>query len=207
MADDLTTQTATLATIPGSSIIATDEAAGGRHVQLVKLADPTNGSATPLGTATGIPVVVRTDLLRVQVTPTISTSIYAAKDAIGGLMTFANAASSSGGSGVIRSVTIEDNDQERADIDVVFFRATVAGTVTDNAPFDPTDGDLANFVGFVPFGSGFYSDFNDNCAAFVATDLPYSLSGTDLFGVLVARSTPTYTATTDIVVTVHVERF
>ncbi|NIO43427.1 MAG: hypothetical protein GTO41_26695, partial [Burkholderiales bacterium] len=48
MADNLTTQTTTLATIPGSSVIATDDAGAGGHVQLVKLAISTDGSATAL---------------------------------------------------------------------------------------------------------------------------------------------------------------
>ena len=42
--------------------------------------------------------------VRIQVTPTISTSAYATGDCIGGLMTFANAARISGGSGIIQSI-------------------------------------------------------------------------------------------------------
>jgi hypothetical protein len=48
MADNLTTQSATPATIPASSVIATDDAGAGGHVQIVKLAVSTDGSATPL---------------------------------------------------------------------------------------------------------------------------------------------------------------
>ena len=48
MADTLTTQSSTPATIPENSIIATDDAGAGGHVQVVKLAVSTNGSATPL---------------------------------------------------------------------------------------------------------------------------------------------------------------
>lgn len=48
MSDNLTTQSATPATVPASSIIATDDAGAGGHVQVVKLAVSTNGSATPL---------------------------------------------------------------------------------------------------------------------------------------------------------------
>lgn len=47
MADDLTTQSATPATIPASSVIATDEAAGA-HVQIVKLAQSGDGVRTPI---------------------------------------------------------------------------------------------------------------------------------------------------------------
>lgn len=57
MADNLTTQSATPATIPDSTVIATDDAGAGGHVQLVKLASPAGGSAAAWGDATdGLPV-------------------------------------------------------------------------------------------------------------------------------------------------------
>ena len=48
MADTLTTQSATPATIPANSVIATDDAGAAGHVQVVKLAVSTDGSATAL---------------------------------------------------------------------------------------------------------------------------------------------------------------
>jgi len=48
MANDVTTQSATLATIPASTVIATDQLAGGQHVQLVKLVDGTEDSSARL---------------------------------------------------------------------------------------------------------------------------------------------------------------
>jgi hypothetical protein len=48
MADNLTTQSATPATIPASTVIATDDAGAAGHVQVVKLAVSTDGSAIPL---------------------------------------------------------------------------------------------------------------------------------------------------------------
>lgn len=158
--------------------ISTDDASGA-HVQRVK---------------------ATSELLRVSQTPTISTSIYANKDAIGGLLTFANAARWSGGSGRVVAATIVDKDQERADLDICLFDTTFTAP-TDNAVFDPTDAELLTFVGAIPVGSGDYYDFNDNCVAHIANlDVPYVCTGTSLFGVLVARNTPTYTATSDIVV-------
>lgn len=138
--------------------------------------------------------------IRITQTPTISTTIYAAKDAIGGLLTFANAARWSGGTGRVVAVQLYDKDQERADIDLVLFDTTLTAP-TDNAVFDPTDTELLTSVGWIPIGGGFYSDFNDNTLAHIDCDLTYRLTGTSLFGVLVSRSTPTYTATNDIVIT------
>jgi hypothetical protein len=48
MADTLTTQSATPATVPANSVIATDDAGAAGHVQVVKLAVSTDGSATAL---------------------------------------------------------------------------------------------------------------------------------------------------------------
>jgi hypothetical protein len=46
MADNLTTQTGTLATIPGSTVIATDQLGTGEHVQFVKIMDGTLDGTT-----------------------------------------------------------------------------------------------------------------------------------------------------------------
>lgn len=48
MADGLTTQSATPATIPASTVIATDDAGASGHVQIIKLAQSADGSATPV---------------------------------------------------------------------------------------------------------------------------------------------------------------
>lgn len=59
MADNLTTQT-TVSTVPNGTVIATDDAGAGGHVQVVKLAISTDGSATaiPADAANGIDVDV-----------------------------------------------------------------------------------------------------------------------------------------------------
>lgn len=168
-------------------------------------------------TGVGIPVSTRTDpaesnsniqrmvstnqLVRVSQTPTISAgAIYAAKDVIGTLLTFAGAARFAGGGGRLLAVTLVDKDQERADMDLILFD-TAPTVAADNSPFDPTDAELSNCVGWVPIGGGYYSDFTDNAVAHIDLDMGYVLAATSMFGVLVARSTPTYTATTDLVVT------
>lgn len=145
---------------------------------------------------------------RIQVTPTVSTSpAYSVKDAVGGLLTFANAASSSGGSLRIESVVIVDKASQKADLDLSFFAASITGP-TDNAAFDPTDTELLDHVGTVPILGGDYAEFNDNSAATVtAFPLTCTVAATSLYGVLVARGTPTYVSTSDLVVTIQVTRF
>lgn len=185
--------------------IATDDISGA-HYQRVKLADGTDGGTDliPGTAARGLYVDPRLKVVRLQVTPTISTTAYAAKDNVGGLMTFANAVRASGGTCRIEAAQLVDKDQERADLDLVLFDRTITAP-TDNAAFDPTDTELGYVVGVVPFGAGDYFDFNDNAVAHIGgLGLAAALNGTDLFGVLVARTTPTYTATSDIVVTLTI---
>ena len=138
--------------------------------------------------------------VRVAQTPTVSTSpAYTAKDAVGGLLTFAAVAQTDQKSGVVTSVTIQDNSQQRPSLELVLFNQTFTAS-TDNAVFDPSDADLANVVGVIAVNS--WSDFNDNSVATVTCYLPYVLTGTSLFGQLVTRGTPTFVATSDIVVTI-----
>jgi hypothetical protein len=179
--------------------VATDDVSG-RHYQLVKLVDGTEDGTERIAAtaARGMSVDPRQKRVRITVSPTISTSpAYTAKDAVGGLMTFANAARTSGGSIVIEQVVIVDKDQEMASMDLVLFDQSI-GAPTDNAIFDPTDAELANVLGVIPITPGDFSDFNDNSVASRDVAISAVLNGTSLFGVLVARGTPTYTATTDL---------
>lgn len=185
------------------TIWATDELTGARHVQLVKLLDGGDGSTTAVAYNADRGFTVTSGrLVRISVTPTISTGTYAGKDAVGGLLTFANAARFSAGGGHVVGVTIVDKDQERADLDLVLFNQTFTAS-TDNAVFDPTDADLANVLGVIPVRN--WSDFNDNAVGQAdPVKLPFSLTGTSLFGQLVVRNTPTYGTTSDLTVVLHI---
>lgn len=186
--------------------VATDQV-GTVHYQRMKLVDGTlEGTDAIPGTAErGLSVDPRAKIVRLSDTPTISAgTAYAAKDAVGGLLTFASAARASGGSCRIDAVQIVDADQEMANLDLVLFDRSITAP-TDNAVFDPTDAELANVVAVIPIGAGAYADFNDNAVAnLTGLGITALLNGTDLYGVLVARDTPTYTATSDITVTVTV---
>jgi len=142
--------------------------------------------------------------LRISQTPTISNgAVYAAKDVIGGLLTFANAARAGILSGVIEAVTIVDKGQQMAAIDLVLFNATLT-PAADNAIFAPSDSDLVTSVGVIPIATTDWKDFSTNSLATVKPDHKYVIAGTSLFGVLVSRGTPTYTSTTDLVVSIVV---
>ena len=141
--------------------------------------------------------------VRVVQTPTVSAaSAYAIKDAVGGLLTFANAARVSGGSIIIEAATILDLDRQMAVMDLVLFDQTFTAT-SDNAAFDPSDADLANVIGVISFNQ--WADFNDNAiASRSGLGFAAKLAGTSLFGQLVTRSAPTYNSTSDITVILHI---
>lgn len=137
-------------------------------------------------------------ITRISQTPTVSTSAYQAKDCMGGLLTFANAARASGGSIVIESAVIVDLSATMPSLDLVLFDRTFTNG-TDNAALDISDSDILNLVGVIPFTT--WADFNDNSAASrFGLGLSCKLNGTDLFGQLVTRSAVTLAGTSDITV-------
>jgi len=174
---------------------------------MTKLTDHAAASGSALA-----PMPVGTAKFRISVAPTISAAaIYAAGDALGGRLEFA-AAALAGGSGMITKVVIVDEDQELAPVDMVLFDQAFTATA-DNAPFDPSDADLANVIGYVDVAVTDFADFTDNSVAAKTSGLrmPFAYDlvagGTILYGQLVVRSTPTYTATDDITVIITVERY
>lgn len=176
----------------------------------VKVSVGADGSATDLdGTAArGAYVDPRLLLVRKTATPTISTSAYTAGDAVGGLLTFSNVARASGGTAYIESAVLLDKDKEAAAAyELWLFDRTFTAT-TDNAAFDPSDADLANLLGVLKFAStdGTLTSTTATVYTWPQTTamnpFPLVLNGTDLFGQLVTRGTPTFTTTADIVVSI-----
>lgn len=141
----------------------------------------------------------------IAVTPTITAGAYSAKDAVGGMMTFANAVRASGGHGVINSVTIVDKDSENAQLELWLFNADPSG-VADNAPMDFADSDMAKLVGVIPISTADYYTLLDNGAACVrGALLQFDCAVTSLFGQLKCVGTPTYTSTSDLTVILGIE--
>lgn len=195
--------------LPGTgAIVSTDEVSIGgtvQQVQRVKLVDGTDGGTEGLpGTAArGLSVDPRLSVVRRSQVPTVSLTAYSSKDAIGGLLTFTGAARSAGGSIRVEAVQVVDRDQEMKDLDLVLFDRAITAP-TDNAIFAPSDAELDYCVGRIPIRSFDWADFSTNAVAHVLAGLSAVLNGTDLYGVLVARGTPTFTASTDLTVTLSI---
>lgn len=174
-------------TAGSGTAIATDEVSS-VHYQRVKLDAGGDGASLPVVSAAAPAVVLPVGNAAVTITqtPTVGTAAYVAKDAVGGLLTFANAARVSGGSITVDAVTIVDKSQSMGALDLVLFNVTFTAP-TDSSAFDPTDAELLTCVGVVPITTWY--DFNDNSVAHRSgLGLTATLAGTSLFGALVARS-------------------
>lgn len=183
--------------------IATDDVSS-VHYQVIKLDAGGDGASARVIDQAVPTVLVPTGgkVIRLTATPTITAGAYVANDAVGGLLTFANAARSSGGSIIIEGITIVDEASQAAALELVLFDQTFTNTA-DNAAFDPTDADLANVIGVIAVST--YYTFTDNSVATrFGLGLACKLSGTSLFGQLLTRGAPTYVATDDITVILHV---
>ncbi len=156
-------------------------------------------------------VVAGRHLIRSQQTPTINTSAYTSGDELGTLITITGAARYTAGGGYVRSITIVDKTQaQRSAIDVVFFAASIS-VAGNNNPFLPSDADMLNCLGIVAVATGDYNTAwagtpTNSVATKLAVDFPYVCAATSLFSLLVVRGTPTYTATSDIVVSYTLEQ-
>ena len=140
--------------------------------------------------------------IRIQVTPTISAAaIYAAGDAVGGLLTFANAARVTGGSGVIKNVLLIDDAGQDAALELWLFNATFTA-MADNAAWAPSEADLRKLICVIPTSDGAYYAAGTPSVCDIECARAYNVTGTSLFGQLVTRGAPTYTATDDISVSI-----
>ena len=141
--------------------------------------------------------------------PTISTSIYAAGDVVGGALRLRRALHPYR-SGILRTVLVLDDDNEKAVLTCLFFKAEPATVAADNASYTLTAADMANLVGRVNVAAADYETVGGQAVAKVAVndvmdgyvgDSSQNNDATvgDLWVVPVITSgTPTFTATADL---------
>jgi hypothetical protein len=140
-------------------------------------------------------------------TPTITAGAYSAGDAVGGLLTFVEAASVYKGDGKITKVVIVDDAKQAAVLDLWLFDRTFTPTA-DNGAWDPSDADNQHCLGVIHILAADYGPGADNNVASVDCDFDFTLvaGGTSLFGQLACIGTPTYAATDDLTVKLTVNR-
>ena len=173
---------------------------GDAHAETVAIAAGAEivGQVSIDQTTPGTTNLVASSGISISQTPTVSAAaIYAANDAVGGLLTFANAALVTGGGGVIKDVLILDDAGQDAVLELWLFNATFTA-MADNAAWAPSEADLRKLVGVVSTVDGSWFPAGTPSVARVEASQRYDCTGTSLFGQLVTRGAPTYAATDDV---------
>jgi hypothetical protein len=137
--------------------------------------------------------------------PTVTAGAYSAKDAVGGLLTFANAARVSAGGGILKNVVMIDDNGQDAALELWLFKVTFTAMV-DNAGWAPSEADLENLICVVNSTDGTWLDAGTPSANIIECSQRYDLTGTSMFGQLVTRGTPTFAATDDVTVKIALLR-
>lgn len=186
--------------------------AGGESgaIALVQRQDTRAVSSGATGDATFLAVNAQGDLYvntaktRATLTPTVTVSTspaYTAGDAVGGKLTFTNAARFSGGSLDIGGIVLTDAIAQNAELDLVLFDSDPsASTLTDNAAVVVAAADLSKICARINLNDYFVLGASGKSATyFFGISQPIKLaSGTSLYGVLITRSTPTYSGTDNL---------
>lgn len=138
-----------------------------------------------------------------QVTQTTNASAYEAGDCVGGKITITNAMRVATGTGVLMSIDLIDKANQKAAMDVLIFNADpAAATITDDTAFVYST-DITKQIARIPIAAGDYTTIN-SIATVSLGSLGRTLkaaSGQNLYAALVLSGTPTYTSTSDIVIT------
>lgn len=118
---------------------------------------------------------------------------------------FANAVRVTGGTGVLKAITITDELTTAAvDMELWLFSETVT-VPTDNAAWAITDAHRLKCVGVVPLpASKWYADANGKVFSSDELSLPIKCAATSLFYALVARGTTPAWATGNVQITLHI---
>lgn len=144
----------------------------------------------------------------VTVSPTVDTSQYAALDVIGGELTITNAMRVNGGSGVLQAITIVDNDNEKAAFDILIMNAALTGTKADQGAIADNAADRTKFIGRIQVTAADYLSYVASSQAIaqirnIGLPVESAAASRDLYCVILATGTPTYTATTDLMLKFH----
>lgn len=133
-----------------------------------------------------------------QISPTVSTSAYAAGDAISGLLSMPAAFRSADQSGILRQLNITAELGAGFDVDVLFFASAVTGG-TDNDAYTPAFTEAQELVGLISFVAADFTIVGANAFASKAVELDMQLPrSTTLYFQLVARGAVTFAATDDL---------
>jgi len=168
--------------------------------------DPGPDVATATGTLSGVAPFFWT--AQVQVVPTVQAAAYAAGAAVGGLLTFAGAARTAGGSGLAQAATCCFASGVVPSLDLVLFSVTPGGgTITDRVVVAIATADLPKIAGVIHLSDAtLLGAAAPSLVQGATAALPFKLppGASSLFGVLITRTAVTLTSTTDATVNLSV---
>lgn len=137
------------------------------------------------------------------VTQVTNASAYEAGDAVGGKITITDAMRVSGGTGFLQSIQIIDKGNQKAALELLIFDSDpTAATITDDTAFAYST-DLSKQIARISIGAADYATI-DGKASVSMGGLSRTLKASgsaNLYAALVTTGTPTYTSTSDIIVT------
>ena len=153
---------------------------------------------SPVDTTNPLPVGGRT--VSVCVTPTITASTYAIKQAIGGLITFPNAFRTATGSGILQDVVVTSKSVQTVGLTFYPFDTNpTASTLTDHATAAIAAADVGRVRTPTALNTA-YSDLGTHTVwGAYGLGQAFAPGATTLYGVLVAQgTTAAFASTSDI---------
>jgi hypothetical protein len=145
---------------------------------------------------------------QIQVTPTLtSASAYATGNVVGGLLTFPNIVNSTVRSGVLESITIAVKSLQTTSFKLYIFSGIPTTTFTNKTAPAIVTADANKLLDVYSFTTP-DNGLGNNVTLYYSDAINRSLvlDGSSMYGVLVCLGTPTFTTTTDVVVTASILR-
>lgn len=137
------------------------------------------------------------------VTQTTNASAYEAGDAVGGKITITNAMRVSGGTGILQSIDIIDKANQKAALEVLIFNADPsAATITDDTAFVYST-DISKQIARISVAASDYVTINSIATVSLGGlgKIVKANGSANLYAAIVLVGTPTYTSTSDIIIT------
>jgi hypothetical protein len=145
---------------------------------------------------------------QVQVTPTVtSASAYTAGNVVGGLLTFPNIVNATVKSGVLESISIAVKSLQTTSFKLYIFSGLPSTTFTNKTAPAIVVGDASKLLDVYSFTTP-DNGLGNNVTLYYSDAINRSLvlDSSSMYGVLVCLGTPTFTTTTDVIVTASILR-
>ena len=153
-----------------------------------------SAGATHIGNVGGEDIVITEQLV-------VTAGGYSANDVVGAKIVLENAARATGLGGIIKSVVIIDDAGQDDEMELWLFDTDITG-ITDNAAWALTEAELETCVAVISTTGGVWRASGTPSVCDIEVSRGYTCTATSLWGHLVCRGTPSFSATDDVTVRV-----